>query len=64
MEKPLCVLENSVKSDVALSYIPAILFKLDADTTEMFACVLQAMRDGGYEDGFKDGQFDASKCAK
>ena len=43
------------KADLALSYIPCILAKLDTDTTEMFTAVLQAMREGGYRDGYNDG---------
>ena len=48
--------ESIVKLADALSYIPVILLRLDGDTSEMFAHVLQAMRDGGYLDGFKDGK--------
>lgn len=51
--------EFAVKASVALSYIPCIFMKLDADCREMLAMVLQAMRDGGYEDGFRDGKQSA-----
>jgi hypothetical protein len=48
---------NKTIAEVALSYIPSILQKLDGDATVigMFAEVLQAMRIGGYQDGFEDG---------
>jgi len=44
------------KMAVALSYIPVIMRQLDGDAVSMFAAVLQAMRDGGYDDGFRDGK--------
>jgi hypothetical protein len=56
--------EHAVKADVALSYIPAILFHLDSDTRLMFAEVMQATREGGYEEGFRDGFTEASKDRK
>lgn len=51
--------EFAVTAEVALSYIPCILAKLadDPDLPGMFANVLQAMRDGGYEDGLRDGRL-------
>lgn len=48
--------EHSIRADVALSYVPVILSQLDDTGRQMFADVLQAMRDGGYEDGIRDGK--------
>lgn len=53
---PTAAQAYAVRNKVALSYIPAIMFRLDGDTLGMFAAVLQAMRDGGYEDGYEDGR--------
>ena len=45
----------AVKAAAALSYVPCILMQLDEDAAGMFAIVMQAMREGGYEDGYRDG---------
>ena len=48
--------EWAVKASVALSYVPCVLGKLkDDDTAHMFAEILQAMFEAGYENGFQDG---------
>ena len=49
--------EWAVKSSVALSYVPCVLMKLrDDDTAHMFAEILQAMYEAGYENGFSDSR--------
>lgn len=53
---------HSIKSSVALSYVPVLLHQLDADGREMLADVLQAVRDDGYDDGYEDGRsFEATR---
>lgn len=54
----------AVKATVAISYVPEILFQLDNDTREMFAAVMQAQRDGAYEDGFNDSEQQGRKDAR
>ena len=49
-------------SVVALSYVPVVFAQLDSDGKEMLCQILQATRDGGYEDGYADG-FEGGKSA-
>ena len=48
----------AVSAEVALSYIPAIMFNLqgEPELCQMFAAVMQAQRDGGYADGWNDAK--------
>ncbi len=61
---PTQVQPHAVKATVALSYIPCILFTLDDDSREMFASVMQALLDAGYENGFNDGLRSAPHVLK
>lgn len=53
-----------VKASVALTYVPCILLKLDADSREMFAQVMQATLHIGYENGFNDATAQKNFPAK
>jgi hypothetical protein len=57
---------NRADCERALSYIPCLLAKLDGDpdAAAMLAAVLQAMRDGGYADGFHDAKAHAEAIGK
>jgi hypothetical protein len=43
-------------AETALTYVPVLLGQLDADGRELLGVVMQAMREGGYVDGFRDGK--------
>jgi hypothetical protein len=66
---PAAMDAHATNAEVALSYIPPLLANLADDSDDglelssMFAAVLQAMRDGGYEDGFRDAQQEAARKA-
>ena len=48
-------LDDLRRQALALTYVPAIMRQLDNDGRDMLVALLQAMREGGYGDGFKDG---------
>ena len=49
-------MEDLRRQALALAYVPAILRQLDINGRDMLVALLQAMREGGYADGFKDAQ--------